>query len=141
MSKQNPRNRAEAFAYQFEDDVRLLFSLSATGLTKDFKRQLRVLKNRIETCEILMANDAGIKVPIIPALPMPPIKITFVLLGDTTKKELVFELDYGTLTNNAQPIYFCQDKSHYPITLGDIPVDGRYRPKEDIVYVLYKMEF
>lgn len=47
MSKQLPNTREEAFAYQFEDDVKMLRSLSL--LDKDaFKKYLVVLQAHID---------------------------------------------------------------------------------------------
>lgn len=47
MSKQLPNTREEAFAYQFEDDVKKLHSLSL--LSKDaFKKHLAILQAHID---------------------------------------------------------------------------------------------
>ena len=51
MSKHNPRNREEAFAYQMEDIVKLMKSLGELNAITDFKAQLKILKDNIEIYE------------------------------------------------------------------------------------------
>lgn len=60
MSKQAPKNREEAFCYQLEDDVKLLFSLSQLIHRKDsfnerkpFYDALEQLKTHIKSLEEL----------------------------------------------------------------------------------------
>ncbi len=50
MSKHAPKNREEAFVYQFEDDVKLLFSMSQIGV-KEFQQELEKLKGHIVSYE------------------------------------------------------------------------------------------
>lgn len=46
MSRQLPKTREEAFAYQFEDDVKILYLMSSSK--EDFKKHLAVLQARID---------------------------------------------------------------------------------------------
>jgi len=50
MSKLVPKNREEAFAYQFQGDVKMLLALSKFR-KKEFKRRLDLLKIHISTYE------------------------------------------------------------------------------------------
>lgn len=47
MSKQLPSTREEAFAYQFEDDVKILHSMALSS-KEGFKRYLAVLQAHID---------------------------------------------------------------------------------------------
>lgn len=62
MSKNNPKNREEAFSYQFESDVKNLLALSKLideyGDNKEsFKSRLNILKSHIKTYEIIENMD------------------------------------------------------------------------------------
>ncbi len=48
MSKFSPKSREEAFAYQFEDDVKILHSMAATNSTESFKKHLAILQAHID---------------------------------------------------------------------------------------------
>jgi GTPase involved in cell partitioning and DNA repair len=55
MSKLDPKTREQAFAYQFEDDVKMLHSMSL--LSKDgFKKHLAILQAHIDAY-----NDASLQ--------------------------------------------------------------------------------
>jgi hypothetical protein len=45
-----PRNREQAFSYQFEDDVRVLKALSLIG-EKEFKKGLQTLRDHMNAYE------------------------------------------------------------------------------------------
>lgn len=47
MSKYEPKNREEAFAYQIEDDIKLLHSLSMLNDTASYEKQLQTIEQRI----------------------------------------------------------------------------------------------
>jgi hypothetical protein len=47
MSKQLPKTREEAFAYQFEDDVKILHSMSIIS-REGFKKHLAILQAHID---------------------------------------------------------------------------------------------
>ena len=51
MSKLEPKNKEEAFSYQFEDTVRLLKSLAALDQTVAFRQILQTLKQYIKVYE------------------------------------------------------------------------------------------
>src|SRR5688572_5481401 len=53
MERLNPKNREQAFAFQFEDDVKLLKSLSSVQGTDNtaFKQALITLKSHISVYE------------------------------------------------------------------------------------------
>lgn len=60
MSRLEPKNREEAFTYQFEDDVKLLYSLSQLIRRKDnfeerkpYYDALEILKGHIQSLEQL----------------------------------------------------------------------------------------
>ena len=48
MSKQLPDTREEAFAYQFEDDVKILHSMAAIKSKESFRKHLAVLQAHID---------------------------------------------------------------------------------------------
>ena len=48
MSKQLPDTREEAFAYQFEDDVKILHQMAAIKSKESFRKHLAVLQAHIE---------------------------------------------------------------------------------------------
>jgi len=49
MSKHEPRNREEAFAYQLQDDVKLLVSLGALNDKMSYELHLQTIEMRIQT--------------------------------------------------------------------------------------------
>lgn len=49
MSRLSPKNREEAFTYQFEDDVKVLLATSHN--VESFKKSLATLKIHIKTYE------------------------------------------------------------------------------------------
>lgn len=49
MSKLEPKNREEAFVYQLEDDIKLLYSLSMINDVVSYENQLKVIETRIST--------------------------------------------------------------------------------------------
>jgi hypothetical protein len=55
MSRQLPNTREEAFAYQFEDDVKILHSLARLS-KESFKKHLAVLQAHIDAY-----NDEGLQ--------------------------------------------------------------------------------
>ena len=48
MSRLDPKNREEAYSYQFEDDVKVLKTMSKTS-PHEFKKALDVLRTHIVT--------------------------------------------------------------------------------------------
>jgi len=51
MSRIEPKNRMEAFCYQFEDDVKLLKALALVGRDAAFWQSLNTLKAHIKAYE------------------------------------------------------------------------------------------
>lgn len=64
MSKQLPKNREDAFAYQFEDDVKMLHSMALIS-KEGFRKHLAVLQAHIDAYNNLdlqkACEDAEIK--------------------------------------------------------------------------------
>ena len=60
MSRFNPLNREQAFAYQLEDDVKLLHSLSLVDNTEhkeSFKKHIQAIQLKLETYLELKEQD------------------------------------------------------------------------------------
>ena len=51
MNKSNPKTKEQAFAYQFQDDIKLLKSLAMLDRPFEFSQHLQVLKMNIQTYE------------------------------------------------------------------------------------------
>jgi hypothetical protein len=49
MSKQFPDTREEAFAYQFEDDVKILHQMAAMKSKESFRKQVAILQAHIDS--------------------------------------------------------------------------------------------
>jgi hypothetical protein len=51
MSKNNPKNKMEAFAYQFQDTIKILPSLALLNKKSEYDKQIELLKKQIEIYE------------------------------------------------------------------------------------------
>lgn len=51
MSKNNPKNKMEAFAYQFQDTIKILPTLAVLKDKGAYNKQIELLKKQIEIYE------------------------------------------------------------------------------------------
>lgn len=57
MSKLEPKNRKEAFCYQFEDDIKLLKSFALLDDQNEYLKQLGIIEMHIKNCKELIKNE------------------------------------------------------------------------------------
>lgn len=56
MSKDNPKNKMEAFTHQFQETTKLLMSLALMGEKSEYNSQLKLLKEQIKVYEYQTGN-------------------------------------------------------------------------------------